>query len=116
MEEENQQVITLLKDIRDILQRIDLCFEDQYLEKQKQKNAEKFSKFESILNDSRKKIFPMLFDNKHLSQSEIARIVGVDKSTVSRFIKDLLENDLIEQNKTDDKVYYRDKYGFSRMK
>ncbi len=115
MDEPKVEVLAVLEEIRDILNRIYTCFEDQYLEIQKRKYAEKVSKFEGMLTDIRRKIFPLLFDKRHLTQVEIASFVGVSKQAVSKFVSLLIENDLINQVSENGKPIYDDKYDLEKF-
>ena len=110
MEEQNDEVLKVLVEIRDTLNRIYTCFEDQYLEIEKQIYQKKVKILEAILTPDRRKIFPLLFDKKPLSQTEIADAVGVTQSAVSKFVSKLIENDIIEQVTEDGNNIYRDKY------
>jgi len=115
MDELKDETYAVLVEIRDTLDRIYTCFEDQYLEIQKRKYGEKVKAFEEMLTTVRKKIFPLLFDQRHLSQVEIAKAIGVNQSAVSRFVSSLIENDLIEQVDEADKTIYRDKYELTKL-
>jgi len=115
MDEPKDKVLEVLVEIRDTLNRIYTCFEDEYLETQKRKYGEKEKAFEAMLTDVRKKIFPLLFDQRHLSQGEIAQAVGITQSAVSKFVSSLIENDLIEQVEGADKIIYRDKYELIKL-
>jgi predicted XRE-type DNA-binding protein len=115
MDEPKGEVLEVLVEIRDTLNRIYACFEDEYLEIQKRKYGEKVKAFEAMLTDVRKKIFPLLFDQKQLSQGEIAKVVGISQPAVSQFVKLLIENDLIEQVDKADKIIYRDKYDLIKL-
>lgn len=115
MDGENDEVLKVLVEMRDTLNRIYTCFEDQYLEIQKKKYSEKVSVFELILTDVRRKIYPLLIDKRHLSQKEIAHIVGISQPAVSQFVSLLTKNELIEQSEEADKTIYRDKYDFQKM-
>jgi DNA-binding MarR family transcriptional regulator len=112
----NDELLSVIKEIRDILFRIYLCFEDQYLEIQKQKMGEKFEAFRAMLTPTRKRIYPLLFDPRHLSQVEIANEVNTSQPTVSRFVNALLAQDLIEEIKNEDRpITYRDKYDLVKL-
>jgi predicted XRE-type DNA-binding protein len=115
MDEPKDEVLEVLVEIRDTLNRIYTCFEDEYLEIQKRKYGEKVKVFEAMLTDVRKKIFPLLFDQRHLSQVEIAQAVGITQSAVSKFVSSLIENDIIEQVEEADKIIYRDKYDLIKL-
>jgi predicted XRE-type DNA-binding protein len=115
MDEPKGEVLEVLVEIRDTLNRIYTCFESEYFEIQKRKYGEKVIAFEAMLTDVRKKIFPLLFDQRHLSQVDIAKAVGISQPTVSQFVKLLIENDLIEQVDVAGKIIYRDKYDLIKL-
>jgi|GEM_PF-3486063 len=116
LDSNNKDILGVLLEIRDILSRIYVCFEDEYLEIQRQRYGEKIKIFESLLNENRQKIYPLLFDPKQLSQSEIAQSVGTTQPTVSRFITLLLENELIEEyEEKPGIIIYRDKYDLLKI-
>lgn len=115
MDEHNNEILKVLIEIKETLNRIYFCFENQYFEIQEQKNIEKIKVFESILTESRRKVFPLLFNEKHLSQSEISKIGGISQQAVSQFVKQLIDNDLIEQRNENEKVIYFDKYDLKRI-
>jgi predicted XRE-type DNA-binding protein len=115
MDEPKGEVLEVLAEIRDTLNRIYTCFEDEYLEIQKRKYGEKVKAFEAMLTDVRRKIFPLLFDKRHLSQVEIAQAVGISQPAVSKFVSLLIENDIIEQIEEADKIIYRDKYDLIKL-
>ena len=107
----NDEVLRVLKEIRDILSRIYICFEDEYLEIQRRRVGDKLEAFESMLTPVRRKIYPLLFDSRQLSQMQIADEVNTSQPTVSRFISALLDQGLIEQIEHEDgNVTYLDKY------
>jgi hypothetical protein len=53
--ESDEDILNVLREIRDTLNRIYVCFDDQYLEIQKQKTTKRKSTFKSMLTDQRKK-------------------------------------------------------------
>jgi hypothetical protein len=111
MDEQKDEVFCVLVEIRDTLNRIYTCFEDQYLEIQKGKIAEKETILKAMINtDARKKVFPLLFDKKYSSQKEIESTGVMQQSGISKFVKSLLENDIIEQVEENGKTFDRDKY------
>ncbi|EKE05535.1 MAG: hypothetical protein ACD_19C00230G0004 [uncultured bacterium] len=110
MIENENEILVVLQSIEDKLNRIYLCFENQYFDIQNQKNKEKLELFKSIITDNRKKIFPLIFDSHQLSQKEIADKVGVTRQAVGKFINQLIENDLIVQKTEADKTIYEDKF------
>jgi len=115
MDEPKDEVLAVLVEIRDTLNRVYTCYEDQYLEIQKNKYAEKVRILEAMLTDIRKKIFPLLFDQRHLSQSVIAQNAQTTQPTVSRFVSELIANDLIEQVEENGKIIYHDKYELKKL-
>jgi predicted transcriptional regulator len=110
MDEPKGEILEALVEIRDTLNRIYICFEDQYLEIQNRKYGEKVEAFKASLTDVRKKVFELLFDQRHLSQGQIAQAAGISQPAVSRFVSLLIEKDLIEQVEEDNKIIYHDKY------
>lgn len=111
MSTSNDELLKILKEIHDLLIPISACFEDQYLEDQRQRRAEKHETFRAILTSARRKIYPLLFDPRRLSQVEIAKQVNITQPAVSKFVNTLLERGLIEQLEDEDGVtVYRDKY------
>lgn len=112
----NDDVLEVLKEIRDTLSRIYTCFEDQYLEIQRQKVGDKLEVLEDMLTPIRRNIYPLLFDSRKLSQVEIANRVGATQPTVSRFVSALLEQDLVEQIEDGEgNVTYCDKYDLVQL-
>jgi DNA-binding MarR family transcriptional regulator len=109
MNANNDEVLEVLREIRDILSRIYACFEDEYVEIQKQK-------LQRILTTTRKRIFPLLFDSRRLTQAEIAVEANTTQPTVSKFVTALLTEKLIEQvNHEDGSTTYDDKYGLVEL-
>lgn len=115
MDESKGEVLEVLVEIQDTLNRIYACFEDQYLEIQERKYGEKVKAFKAMLTDIRRRIFPLLFDKRHLSQVEIAKVVGISQPAISKFVSLLIENDLIEQVDEAEKIIYRDKYDLIKL-
>jgi len=110
----NDELLGVLKEIRDTLSRIYTCFENQYLEIQKQR--EKLAVLEDMLTPVRRKIYPLLFDRRQLSQTAIANEVGITQQSVSQFISLLLAQDLIDRVEDEDSnVTYRDKYDLAEL-
>lgn len=111
MSPSNDNVLEVLKEIRDILSRIYTCFEDEYVEIQRRKIGGKLEAFETVLTPDRREIYPLLFDTRQLSQREIADEVNVSQPTVSRFISALVDQELIDQIEHEGgSITYRDKY------
>ncbi len=116
MDQQNEKIYDVLIEIRDLLAHISFCFEDQYKEILEKRTEERYIKLKDVLNtDIRKKIFPLLFDSKHLSQGGIASLAQTTQPTVSKFISELVKNDLIEQLEENGKTIYRDKYNLQKM-
>jgi DNA-directed RNA polymerase specialized sigma subunit len=115
MDNPNDEILEILSEIRDTLNRIYYCFEDEYLEVQKRKYGEKVKAFEAMLTDARKRIFPLLFDTRQLSQGNIAKTVGISQPAVSQFVKLLIDNDLIEQVNENNRILYKDKYDLIKL-
>ena len=116
MSPNNDEVLVVLKEIRDTLSRIYTCFEEQYQDIQSRKIGDRLTTLQNILTPVRKSIFPLLFDSRRLSQSEIAREIGSNRSTVSKFLKALLELGLIEQIEDDDgTTRYHDTYDLATL-
>jgi len=112
----NDAFLGVLKEIRDTLSRIYTCFEDQYLEIQKQKAEKELAALEEMLTSARRRIYPLLFDHRRLSQTKIADEVGITQSAVSKFISALLAQDLIDRVEDEDSnVTYRDKYDLAEL-
>lgn len=110
----NDELLGVLKEIRDTLSRIYTCFENQYLEIQKQR--EKLAILEDMLTPVRRRIYPLLFDRRQLSQTAIANEVGITQSAVSQFMSVLLAQDLIDRVEDEDSnVTYRDKYDLAEL-
>ena len=117
MSTKDDELLEVAKEIRDILSRIYVCFEDQYLEIQRTKMEEKLKALEAVLTTSaRRKIYPLLFDHRALSQVEIAKEVQVSQPTVSNFVNLLLDQGFIEQTKNENgKATYHDKYDLAKL-
>ena len=64
----------------------------------------KNSKF--ILNDTQNTIIELIMNNRSITQSEIALLLGVNIRTVKRNFKVLLENNIIERVGSDKKGYW----------
>jgi len=111
MASENDELLGVVKEMRDILLKIFECYEEQYLEIQRRKFGEKHDAFKKLLTPIRRKIFPLFFDPRELSQTSIANEVNTSKQNVNNFIALLLETDLVSKVvEKDGKVVYQDKY------
>ncbi len=116
MSTNSDEVLEVLREIRDIVSRIYVCFEDEYLTAQERKTGQRLQTLRDMLTDERKKVFPLLFDIPRLTQTEIARQAGITQSNVSKFIRALIDQELIEQIRHQDgSVTYRDKYDLVRL-
>jgi predicted transcriptional regulator len=111
----NDELLEVAKEIRDLLSRIYVCFEDQYLDIQRQKAGEKLQAFEDLMTPVRRKIYPLLFDSRHLSQVEIANAVNTSQPTVSRFVSLLIDQGIIEQVEDEHGIKYVDKFDFIKL-
>jgi len=110
MSTDTDELLKVLYEIRDLLVPVSAYFEDKY--SAVQRRAKKAESFKATLTPVRRKIYPLLFDARHLSQVEIAGEVGATQPTVSRFVSTLLEQGLIEQFDNEGGITtYRDKYG-----
>ena len=113
MSTDGDKLLEILTEIRNLLIPISVCFEDQY--RQVQKRIKKLETLKAILTPIRRKIYPLLFDSRHLSQAEIAQEAGTTQPTVSRFINTLLEENLIEHSEEDGVAIYQDKYNLVEL-
>jgi DNA-binding transcriptional ArsR family regulator len=86
----NDELLQLLKEIRDLLVPISGCFEDQYRET-------KVKQFRELLTPTRRRVFPLLFHPRRLSQDKIAEAAQTSQPTISRFVSALLESGLIQE-------------------
>ena len=112
MDDVNNEIVKHLIEIENLLSKIYICFEDEYKEKLSEKFKGKKELFDSLLTDARKKIYVLLFSKENYSQTDIATMVGTSPSTVSKFIKALLENQLIIERDVNGIVEYQDIYDF----
>lgn len=113
---DNDELLEVAKEIRELLSRIYVCFEDQYFEIQKKKAGEKLKALKAVLTTpERKRIYPLLFDPRNLSQAEIAKEAQVTRPAVTQFVSLLLEQGLIEQDKRNGRFIYYDKDGLAKL-
>lgn len=112
MTDSEKEFLEVFRRIRDLLVPISAYFEERLAEIQRQQFEVKLEELEALLTtDLRRKIFPLLFDLRHLSQAVIAKKTDTTQPTVSRFINLLLEHDLIGQAKDETgTVVYVDKF------
>lgn len=117
MSTNDDELLEVAKEIRDILARIYVCFEDQYLEIQRKKAGERLKLLKDALTTPvRKNIYSLLFDPRGLSQTEIGREVKVSRQAVGQFVDILVNQDLIEQVQSrNGKASYRDKYDLAKL-
>lgn len=112
MSGDNEELLTVLKDIRTLLSRIYTCFEDQYHEIQDRKMEEQIQTFESLVNTAlRRRIYPLFFDSRTLSQRQIATEAGTSQSNISQFATALQDAGLIDRTQDEHgNMRYIDKY------
>lgn len=113
----SEEILEVLRNIHDLLIPISACFEQQYEEIQRQQSGSKLKELEMLLTTSqRRRVFPLLFDTRPLSQVDIAKEAGTTQPTVSRLIRALLERGLIGQTRGQTgAVTYTDKFGLKRL-
>lgn len=92
MTEFEQDVLRLLRDIKELLEPMALNARQQFLREKRQLIKE-------MLTENNKKIFPLLVDSRRLTQDRIAKEAGVSQATVSRFISELKKRNLIVEEK-----------------
>ncbi len=110
----DQEVLALLHEIRDLLTQIAVCYEDQYAEIQQRRQEQKLEEFYALMTPIRWRILPLIFDPANLLQDQIAEKVGTSQPTVSKFITALSSADLIDQEKdADGNTVYVDKYNLN---
>jgi CRP-like cAMP-binding protein len=112
---EKDRAIELLEEIKQLLIPIHDHFLAEYKEREKHRAflAQKQDELNSIVSgEPRLSVFSLLFEQKNVTQSDIAETVGCSQPTVSRLIVALKQADLIEE--IDDEFGssgYRNKYG-----
>jgi DNA-binding MarR family transcriptional regulator len=114
----SDDILKVLREMRDLLVPISACFEEQFAEIQRQQLGTKLEELEALLTtDERRNVFPLLFDPSHLSQTAIAKEAGTTQPTVSRFVKLLLDRDLIDESEdeTGTQGLYVDKFNLVRL-
>jgi predicted HTH transcriptional regulator len=92
MDEFEQEVLDLLRDIRELLVPIGQNARQQFLKDKRQLVRD-------VLTENNKRIFPLLVDSRRLTQDRIAKEAGVSQATVSRFISELKKRNLIVEEK-----------------
>ena len=117
MTDSNKEILEVLRNMRDLLVPISACFDERLTEIHRQRAREKLEELEALLTDTRRKILPLLFDPRHLSQVAIAKDAKTTQPTVSRFINLLLERGLIDQieDETGTQVIYVDKFNLVNL-
>ena len=110
MAENDELILKSLTEIQDTLNKIFICYEDQYNDVKKKKGQ--FNSFKETVTENRRKILAMLFSPNHTSFTEIGASAGVSKQAVSQFVSQLIEKGFIDQTKQDGKTVYIDKFGF----
>lgn len=105
---ENEKVVSLLTEIRDLLVPISASFEKEYI-------GTRIDELDSLLStETKRRIYALLFDNRKLSQTAIAKEAKTTQPTVSRLITSLLEASLIEKHTDENgQDFYQDKYNLS---
>jgi CRP-like cAMP-binding protein len=98
------EVIDLLHAIRDLLEPISENHRQQYL-------RDRELMLQGVITPVSRKIIPLLFDPRQLTQQRIAEIAGVSQPTVSRVIRDLKARNLIAEVKDENyNVKFVDKW------
>ncbi|HUT16234.1 MAG TPA: winged helix-turn-helix domain-containing protein [Anaerolineae bacterium] len=103
MEATNEDILALLREIRDLLVPISACFEQEYRRIARAK-AE-FAKFKSFLTPKRRQIFELLVGPRRLTQAEIASEVGSSQPYVSQTVSALMERNWIEEDEASQGTY-----------
>lgn len=116
MNDSGEDILKVVREIRSLLRPISVCFEEQAREIQRQRSEEKLKELEGLLTPVRRRIYPLLFDSRRLSQMEIGEEANTTQPTVSRFIDALSECGLIAQTKNDMGILvYKDTFGLRRL-
>ncbi len=116
MDTQNDGVLLVLNEIKNTLNKLFVCFEDDYNKIQEKKSSERKEKFLKMLEkDAFKEIFPLLFNKANYSQNEIAEKAKSSQPTVSRVINQLIEDEIIEQLNIDGKTVYKDKFNYLKL-
>lgn len=108
----NDGLQAVLTEIRDLLVPISECFREEY--QRIQRERAEFARFKDSLTDVRGRIYPLLFDPRHLRQVEIGKEAGASQQTVSAFINSLLKQGWIEKDDTGE-LPYRERFPFREM-
>lgn len=109
MADPKDEILQLLKEVRDLLVPISGCFEEQYREK-------KVKQFRGMLTPVRQRIYPLLLDDRRLLQEAIADDADTSQPTVSRFVTKLMESGLIrEGSDSEGNPVYEDVFDLRRI-
>lgn len=109
MEDNYKEITESLLEIKEILQKIFICYEEEY--KAIQQRKQKIDELNSIIKGPSNMMFKLLFDPNHLNQRDIARICNISQPTVSRCIDQLISQGFIEPIKDEEnKITYIDKF------
>lgn len=103
MDEYQKEVLQYLKDIRDLLEPIAEGSKRDFLDA-------KLRALKAAVTAKNSKVLPLLFDQRGLTQTQIAFEANASQPTVSRLIAELKQANLIEEVRVGDKVRYQDKY------
>jgi DNA-directed RNA polymerase specialized sigma subunit len=108
MDEYQQNILVLLKEIRDLLEPISEESRTQFLQ-------EKLKQFKAAITRKNRVIVPLLFDPRGLTQTQIAEEAEASQPTVSRLISELMEAKLIDTSTKNGRTIYIDKYNLMRL-
>lgn len=92
MQEYEREIVGILREIRAILEPISANHRDQFLRDRKQL-------IRGIMTPTNRRILPLLLDPRRLTQERIAKEAGVSQATVSRFIAELKQRNLVVEEK-----------------
>jgi len=112
----SEEILGLLREMRKLLVPISGCFEEQYSEIRIRRERQEFEEFQEFLGRSavRPRLYPLLFDSRGLTQDDMANEAGTSQSTVSTFIRSLLDRRWIEEDATG-VAPYREVFPFREM-
>lgn len=98
-------ILMVLKEVKDLLLPISACFEEQYSEIRRQR----WNELEALLDPVRRRVYPLLFDRGHRSLRAIAKEAKTNHKRVKRFADTLVREGLITQTEDEPgEVVYRD--------
>lgn len=112
MEATNENVLALLREVRDLLVPISACFEQDY--RRIMRTKAEFAKFKGFLTAKRRQIFELLVDPQRFTQGEIAGQVGSSQPYVSQTVSALVERGWMEEDETGEGTY-RETFPFREM-